>query len=370
MAPARSLGAGPRRARGRLAARAGLLLLVLVLLVAAFALRSFWLAGELRSLTPHFAGECRLVPGVPGPEDLTIHPRTGVAYLSSSDRRALAAGRPRPGALYAYDLFDPAATPVRLTGGSDITFQPHGLSLLAGEGGRDVLFVINHPPLGVGRFAHTVEVFDLVGGRLVHRQTLADERLVMPNDLVAVGPDRFYLTNTHANPPGLAQTLETWLLRPGATVLRHADGRFETALDGLVLPNGIQVSRDGRTLYLASSTGRSLRIYDRDPADESLALRAEVPLGSGPDNLEVDAEGRVWIGSHPKLITLQRHAADPARRAPSQVLRVDPDGKVEEVLLSEGDPLSGASVAAFFEGRLLVGQIWGDGFLDCHLAGP
>ena len=44
------------------------------------------------------------MPGPVGPEDITIHPRTGVAYVSATDRRAMAADTPVPGAIYAYDL--------------------------------------------------------------------------------------------------------------------------------------------------------------------------------------------------------------------------------------------------------------------------
>ena len=67
-------------------------LLLVLLLAAAWVGRTLWLAGVFRTLEPHFAGHCTEVAGIPGPEDLTIHPRTGVAYVSACDRFALERG--------------------------------------------------------------------------------------------------------------------------------------------------------------------------------------------------------------------------------------------------------------------------------------
>jgi len=65
-----------------------------------------------------------------------------------------------------------------------------------------------------------------------------------------------------------------------------------------------------------------------------------------------------------------KHAADPANLAPAQVLRVSADGKtVDEVYLNDGQPIGAASVGARFANRLLIGQIFGNGFLDCEMEG-
>src|SRR6185369_8848237 len=90
----------------------------LVLVVALVAGWFVWLmnaAGQFRTITPHFEGTCTQVPGVVGAEDITIHPRTGVAYLSASDRFSMFQGKPAHGAIYAYDLGQPAPRPVNLT---------------------------------------------------------------------------------------------------------------------------------------------------------------------------------------------------------------------------------------------------------------
>jgi arylesterase/paraoxonase len=347
-------------------------LAVVVLAVLVQLGRILLMGGVFRGIDPHFAGQCRLVPGPVGAEDLTIHPRTGVAYLSASDRRAELAGAPRPGAIWAYDLEDPNAAPVNLTPDADASFQPHGVSLWVDDAGPDVLFVVNHPPVAGGDPRHTIEIFDVGARRLVHRATLTHPLLVMPNDLVAVARNRFYVTNTHRNPPGMLQSLETYLQLAGAEVLFYGPEGFRVAIDDVVLPNGINVSADGRTLYLASVTPRELVVYDRDPATETLARRATVDLGTGPDNIEVAADGALWIGAHPKLLRLQSHMEDATTLAPSQVVRVRPAGAdawdVDEVYLNDGTELAGASVAAVRGNRLLIGQIFGEGIRDCEMA--
>lgn len=345
-----------------------------LVLAALYAAQTLWVAGAFRRIEPHFDGTCRLVKGAWGPEDITIDPETEIAWISASPRRSVAAGRPKPGALLVYDLRRPDTHPEVRFGGRDASFQPHGLSLWRGDDGRRRLFVINHPPPGTRSYAHSVEVFDVVGrDQLRHRQTLTDELLVMPNDLVAIGPDRFYLTNTHANPPGFRQSIETYLQLPGGNVLLFRDGRFQVAVGGLVFPNGINLSPDGRKVYVASVTRRSILAFARDPRSDQLAPAGGVFIGSGGDNIEVDEQGALWVAAHPMLLRVQALANDPSAAAPAQVFRIDPPANgndqyvVTEVYLNDGREFGGASVAAHFQGRLLIGRIFDNGFLDCRL---
>ena len=57
-------------------------------------------------------------------------------------------------------------------------------------------------------------------------------------------------------------------------------------------------------------------------------------------------------------------------QSPSQVLHVVPtrdSGEVHEVYLNAGEQLSGASVAAVRDKRLLIGPIADSKFLDCTM---
>jgi len=345
--------------------RLSIVAVVLVVIVAAALLRTLWLAGQFRTLDPHFDGTCVPVEGIVGAEDITIDPRTGVAYLSAYDRRAAKAGRMGGGGIHAYDLGSRSPRARNLTPEAAPDFQPHGISLHVDRDGSDVLFVINH---AAGR--HTIEIYEVRNGVLWHRETLSDPLLLSPNDLVAVASDRFYVTNDHGNPEGFRRTLEEYLRLPLSNVVYYDGSRFSEAAGGLQMANGINLSPDGSKVYVAATIGRAVFIYDRDIETGSLVLREEVALESGVDNIEVDAEGTLWIGSHPKLLDVVAHSSNPARLAPSQVFRLEPrkDGSfdIEEVYLNLGEELSAASVAAVYRDRMVVGPIYDSKFLDCR----
>src|SRR2546428_13026499 len=105
------------------------LLIAVVLLVVLVSGWFLWLlnaAAELKTLTAHFAGTCTPVSGVIGAEDITIHPRTGVAYLSAYDRR-VAVGRAARGAIYAYEHTAPAHQVINGTPDADARCPPHAI---------------------------------------------------------------------------------------------------------------------------------------------------------------------------------------------------------------------------------------------------
>jgi arylesterase / paraoxonase len=355
-----------------------LALVVLILVVAGYAAYIYVRAGQLKSIEPHFAGTCRRVPGAVGAEDITIHPGSGIAYIASDDRRATVAGRPVPGALFAYDLSDPLAVPRNLTPSPDAGFHPHGIGLWAERGGRTLLFVVNHP--GASLFGdnpvsgppHTIEIFEhRSDGRLVHRRRIASEMLISPNDIAPVGEDRFYVTNDHGSAPGFEQKLEDYLRLARASVLYFDGERFTEVAGGLRFANGIAVSRDGERVYVATLTSFSVTVFAREATTGALSLDSEIDVDTGPDNIELDPEGGLWIGAHPKLLSFVSHAEDAGKLSPSQVLHLTPGEQgsftAKEVFLSRGDDLSGSSVAAWRDGRLLIGSVFEPHFLDCHM---
>ena len=345
---------------------------LLVLLVGGFVLYTLYLAGVFRRIEPHFAGACHSVVGIAGVEDITIAPDGRHAFLSADDRRAAAAGQPVPGGIWLYDLAR-EALPANLTPDATEAFHPHGISLWPLPGGRGRLFVINHPdegrlPPGEGR--QTIEVFDWQDGGLVYRATLSDPLVRSPNGIVATGVDTFYVTNDHGW-RGRFRSIEEWLRLPLSDAIYFDGARFSVAADGIAYANGINVSADGRQLYVASTTGRELLVYDRDPATAKLIYQRAVALDSAPDNIERAADGSLWLGAHPKLLQLLAHLKKAKNRAPSEILKVWPkaDGTyaVAEVYLDDGRELSGASVGAVSGKRLLIGPVADDHFLDCTM---
>jgi arylesterase/paraoxonase len=337
---------------------------IVVALVAAWIVRLYWRTGEFKRLAPHFAGECTTVTGAVGAEDIVIHHGAGIAFVSATDRREAMAGRAPRGAIYLYDLADTTHGLRNLTPNASPEFHPHGVSLHVGADGRTTLFVVNHE-----RAQNTIEIYRWDGNALSHEKTLADPLLVSPNDVHALDHERCFVTNDHANPPGFARTIEEYLQREISNVLYYDGARFREAAGGIGFPNGVKGSPDGRTLYVASTISGSIRLFALDFASGTLTPTGRIEVGSGVDNIDVDADGRLWVAAHPKLLTFVRHVSDATAPAPSQVFRIDPaSGRVAEVYLELGSRLSGSSVAAFHDGRLLIGPVFDPRFLDCRLS--
>ncbi len=337
-----------------------------LVLILGWVFQLLWSAGQFKTISPYFKGTCRQVKGVVGGEDITIHPKTNIAYISACDRRSVENGGPGKGAVYAYDLNQASPEPVLLTNGPGKDFQPHGLSLYVGPEGRASLFVVNH---GDGQDA--VEVFDLISGKLSHRKTITGPLLLSPNDLVAVGHDRFYVTNDHGWYTPVKKALEEYLKLRLSNILYFDGNAFSKVAGGIGYANGINVSPDGKKLYVAGVTEKALHYYDRNIEKGSLTLRGTIPLESGPDNIEIDSKGGLWVAAHPQLLHFVSHSKDPEKLSPSQVLHLtftgDDTWEIEEVFLNKGDLLSGSAVGAVSGNRLLIGPVFDPCFLDCQM---
>ncbi len=344
--------------------KALLILLIIILAVAGWVFKLFWDAGQLKTLTPHFAGSCKQISGVIGPEDITIHPKTGIAYISAYDRRAVLMGKSAERGIYAYDTRSENSVPILMTTGPGEDFRPHGLSLYVSPTGDDLLFVINH-----ARDQHAIEVFAIDSGSLRYRSTFKNPLLISPNDIVAVGPESFYFTNDHGFPPGFKRTLEDYLKLSYSSV-GYFDGKtFSLVAEGLQYANGINVSSDGKILYVTTTIGQTLHVFNRDITTGKLEETSSLNFNSGLDNIELDEQGNLWIGAHPKLLTFVSHAKDPQTASPSQLFRVFKNNKGDyefsEEYLNLGDELSGSSVAAVQKKRLIVGAVFDGRILDC-----
>jgi arylesterase/paraoxonase len=153
-------------------------------------------------------------------------------------------------------------------------------------------------------------------------------------------------------------------------VVYYDGSGFVEAATGIAYANGINVSPDGRLLYVCAATEGALHIYDRDSLSGRLEHRDEIDLDTGVDNIEIEPDGDLWIAAHPQLLTFVEHAEDHWTVSPSQVLRLTPRKvggyEVEEVYLDTGEQISASSVAAARGNRLLIGAVFDSKFLDCR----
>jgi sugar lactone lactonase YvrE len=177
--------------------------------------------------------------------------------------------------------------------------------------------------LVVGMHGRVVYCVD-AGGASVH----ADLRELTPyplNDMIVADDGTAYVSGFGWDVWGGGTYADNALVRVGP------DGRAGTAAEGMMAPNGMALTADGRVLVVAEPGGGRLSRFTVT-VDGSLTDRQLVPLpkASGadhvtPDGICLDAAGAVW-------------AADPMGR---RVIRVLPDGTVAAAIaVSSGYPLA------------------------------
>ena len=354
-----------------------ILVAVVVVLASAFYVRTMNWMGEFTTITRKFDGEsCTRVQGVPGPEDVAIDRSRGIAYISAYDRRLAASDDPGAdgvrGGIYVMDLNADAAglfmrpiTPIMPE-----RFRPHGISLFTAEDGSRTLMVVNHPHGD----EHTVEIFDLSAEDvLTHRRTVTDPLIMSPNDVAAVSPDAFYVTNDHDRPGQGGRMMAALFASPITTVVFDDGETSKVVADELAFANGVALSADMSKVYVTELLARTLHIFDRDAATNDLALSDRVFLGTGVDNIDVAEDGSLWIGAHPQLATFGEHASDPANLSPSQIIVVRQfeggGGEASTAYLDDGSEISASSVGATYKDRLVIGAVFDPAVLVCEMGG-
>lgn len=338
----------------------------------------------LKQVTP------RRIEGVPGPEDVVIDQERGIAYVSSQLREPNSACRVN-GDIFRIDLTAEDPRPVSMIGSLEEQigfFHPHGIDLFVGQDGDRRLFVINHR----SEETHSIEIFDVGDGghTLRHFGRVSDDNsLTSPNDLVALTEDSFLVVNDRGWRRKLAKGVEDlvrFLCGIGfGTVVRgklttkgkspsNAEARartcgaqWETLARGIGMGAGIEVDdRQSPTCFYVSSASANKILMFRPDGEVWIPFGA-IGLDGGPDNLNWDRKGRLWVAAHPDLWAFIFYMAGWRKTAPSRVLRISEPrgpGRIVDCMYSDdGATLSAASVAALYSGpkrsRLLVGAVAG-----------
>lgn len=338
--------------------------LVLLLLVGAVAY-GVVRAGAFRTLEYHQDGACSAHLGVAGSEDLVVDRDTQTLYISSLDRRARGQ-EPPVGEILALSLSageEAALVPVSQV---DFEFRPHGLGLLTTAAGEKFLFAVNHRSE-----QDTVEAFRVEPGGLRHVESFHSAYFRSLNDVYPVDERAFYVTVDHGFDGYWGRLAEEFLPLRKSSVLYYDGTTAHTAADGLRYANGIAGTSDGKRVFVADSLDRTVTLYTPQGDPDALEKVSSVDLGSGVDNIDIDLDGTLWIGAHPNLLQFLQYAEDRNENSPSQVLRVSmtPEGewKWDEIMLLDGEYLSGSSVAVSWEGKVIVGSVLDQRFLICDL---
>lgn len=350
----------------------GFVILGLVIFaISSFGVRVLSQAGQFTTIKTVRTGSCTVHSGLKAPEDIVVDRTTHTAFFSSLDRKLVKAGGADTirGGIFSVDLAKLAeggqSVPRNVTPQVPKNFHPLGLSLFTGTDGAKRLFVINQGEAE----NHTVEIFSIAADTLAYVKTIDLKGSVgFANDILAVGEEAFYITDSTRD-GGLSRFMDFAFQRTRSQVMYYNGKEINPAADGFVMANGIAMSRDGEDIYVVDTFARSLRFFKRDKTSGVLRDTGVLFIGTGVDNIDVAADGALWMAAHPKLIDYALYASGFGKVSASQVIHAvrgkTGGGELRTAYLDLGTEISGSSVAVAYEDNFIIGSALDDKFVIC-----
>ena len=291
-----------------------------------------------------------VVAEISGPEDLELNHDSGLLYFISSNPCGENPGR---GGIYSVDLNRDTRQAIAFEFEQPLDFHPHGLSYLH-QGDSQYLFTNNHRSDGV----HSVEIFRITkDNQLEHLESITDPLLTSPNDLVAVGPRSFYVTNDGRAHDRFTRSVDTFLGRKTGAVLFFNEQRFITAVDNLDFPNGIALDTHKKQVMVAETLSGHVKTYQMVEKN-LLRFVDNFYVGVGIDNISINPNGLLVAAMHPNLWALSKHLKGSAQPSPSKIVQIDLVTGVQSSLYQhDGGQVSGISSAVPYQGFLYLGAV-------------
>ncbi len=332
--------------------------------LSAFGVRVWSQAGQFTTVKNVNSNACQIYGGILAPEDIAIDRDARIAYISSLDRRLVSSQNSNAstlrGSIRMLDLS--TYTPGAEINYKDITpempkrFHPLGLSLFSARDGTRRLFVVNQADAD----SQSVEIFRVTSNGLAHEKSVdlgAD--VAFANDVLAVGPDQFYVTDSAAS--GLVSwTLNFAFQRKSSKVFYFNGEKLDPVATDFVMANGIAMSKNGEELYVLDTSARELRFFKRNITDGALVDSGVLFIGTGVDNIDVAEDGALWMAAHPRLMDFAMYSAGLKSTSSSQVIRAEKDnaggGEVRTIYLDLGENISGSSAAVAFDNTFIIGS--------------
>ena len=345
---------------------------IIILVILGFALYVCATTGFFRSIENTYSGSSVSVK-VPGAEDFAISREDGFLIISSDDRAARRDGKPVISGLYYMDLTNGLNMPMILKAEKDVPLFPHGISLYQLDSNSYRLLVVNHVTTGKEAVSsmdpetyHSIEEYHLQGTQLTHTRTFDGPLVFSPNDVVIIDEERFYFTNDHGSKTKLGLIAEDYLGFKRSNVVYYDGSDYKMVDEGIAYANGINYDAGRKLLFVASPRDFLVKVYAVQD-DGSLEFETDVPCDSGVDNIELDTEGKIWIGSHPKLLAFSSYAAGSSPYAPSEIITIEynapDDYEVSSVYVSDGKDMSASTTAIPFQGKIYLGNVMDDHFI-------
>lgn len=339
---------------------------IFALLVATsfFIVRLFIQQGEFQTIAAQSDYQCTRMQTAYGPEDVFADYQTGLLYISASARHDAENRYNMRGDIYVLNMNDEAAGIKLASVDMQGKFRPHGISLIKLESGAKRLFAISHPAAGESQ----VEVFNVVQGKLTHLNTITGLTGGL-NSIVALDGERFYATQDGST-KGISSLVNGVLNLKYSEVIYYDGTTSKVVADGFAYANGIELSSDGKTLYVSDTLDRTLTFFDRDLTNNELTQSGSLYLDAGGDNIRRNRDGNFFIAGHPKMFSSFFYLMGLTDMAPTAIFNAIPPkdgqgGELRMIHLEEGGLMSAASGAVKYRDKMYVASVVDPFILSC-----
>jgi hypothetical protein len=325
-----------------------------------------WIGGRARSeaATCDPVGSVRFICGQAGPEDLAIVPGSkwvissgfaaggGIRLIDRRDRTTRVIF-PSDSAKERFDRTKYGSCPGPIDRVERDKFRSHGLYLLSGGNRVHRLFVVHHGS------RESIEVFEFDARPRAPALTwigcsVAPDPIGL-NSVVGLRDGGFIATNFSprgTDPAGRGRMMagenngELWEWHPGGE-WKKVPGSDAAG------PNGLEISRDGKWLYVGGWGSQSVIRLSRG---QTPVKRDAVPVGFRVDNVRWAPDGMLLAAGQGGSAPLQTAGGT------SHVARVDPNSLTftELVHYSNTDTFSVGTVAVQIGDELWMGAVRGD----------
>jgi len=296
-----------------------------------------------------------------GPEDMAMDYSTGQARIivSCAERRK---ERKEFGGFYIVNPTTKLSQEMIILP-DNFEIHPHGIDIVEMNGAY-YLYAISHHD-NEGQPTDSIFVFQILGDSLILEsdRTIYHPKIKVPNDLDVLSDGSFYASNfiPHNGP---YETIKANLgMKTGSVVYCDASGQCDYAIKNLGLPNGVFVDEAQNLLYVMNGTCHEVIRYkindgqvDESSKTSSKMYGEKVTIG---DNLLMGTDGQLWTTAHPSPLDFLSHSKESNAFSPSQVFSIDPETlNVQKKFQNEGEIISAASTALYFDNRLFVSQVF------------
>lgn len=364
---------GERRRCGKIAWRVAFAAAALVIAGCAKKVdeQSVYAPGQCKRVALRDAESGALVSGA---EDLAYDARNDRVFISAYDRRAAEKAAKKKalsipeGGVYEISIAallaagDGALEVRSLLRRGDVSggLRPHGAAYDASAG--ELVFINRSYRRINGKWEMTPRL-QRVGGDgepYVGEPALTS---CAANDVLVI-EDHVLLTDDHGVCDWRAGLEDMFALKRGG-VSELDRGRL---VDGVAYANGI-VETLGGDIFVAATRANALMALKQE--NGAIAREGKIDLPGGPDNLTLGVDGNVIAAVHPSLMRIGLQRKLGLGRAPSRIVKVDPDRGDWRLLFDDpsGKLFSAATVAVETQDALIMGSVVDAGLLVCRRSG-